>query len=387
MDSPFLGTVYEPFDFMTRSSHVMVIHANPSVADSPALNRYVRSKDEMQALSDESYQILCEALPENSIVQKLPIEGFLTIALGLSLPKVFPEHQEQGLIAQLNAAFSGALEQIEAELGIVLCLSVSALHRNTQNVYDAYQEAFSIAVHYPFLPRPQRITFYQRFQAGLSPSETAAKELLERQFLDLMTEKRYLDAEPVLLQLVRLRAATPRTVISLTQELIARLTFFAYQLLDGADMPSVSRERILDRIDRIHSVKSMADLESHLHGILALMEELRETAEHSSDLGWTGKLSDYIKNNYANPAMNAALLSEVFGLNPAYISHIFHQGSGVKLVDYIHMTRIEHIKDLLKQTDMSLGDIAQKTGYYDRRSMSRVFCRYMGMTPSEYRNR
>ncbi len=43
-----------------------------------------------------------------------------------------------------------ALDEILRELGLRLELALSNLHLNTGNVYDAYQEAFSIARHFPF---------------------------------------------------------------------------------------------------------------------------------------------------------------------------------------------------------------------------------------------
>ncbi len=387
INSPFLGTVYEPFDFLSDGSHIMVIHANPSVSDSPALNHFVRSREEMQELSDAAYGLFREALSPEIELKKLPIEGFLTMALGFKLLPVLPEEQEQSVTSDLCHRLELALPRIFESLDIMLCLSVSAMHANTQNVFDAYQEAFSMAVHYPFLPNASQIIFFRDLQIGLSTTEAASKKLLEQQFFTFMTEERYLEAESILLQLTQLRASTPRTVTSLTQELISRLNYFAYQFADGANLPSVSQERLIGQIDRVRSVKSMGELRQHLHAILQLFDSLRITTQNASDLSWSGKLADYIKNNYANPALNAALLGQTFHLNPAYISHIFHQGTGLKLVDFLHLTRIEHIKALLKRTDMRLADIAEKTGYYDRRSMSRVFRRYVGLTPSEYRTR
>ena len=387
MTSPFTGTVYEPFDFQTDSSHVLVIHANPDVARSPALNRTVRPREEMQSLSSASFSIIRSALPRTVELAELPIEGFLTIGAGFSFPRVMTEQDELTFLSDLEEQLTKALSEIEARLEIILCLSVSALHTNTRNVYDAYHEAFSIAVHYSFLSAPPRIIFFQQFQEGLSAAERNAKKILEQQFQAYMNEERYLEAEPVLRDLAALRASAPRTVISLTQELISRLNYYAYQLADVHGLPSLSQEQLIDRIDRIHSAKSMEDLSRHIHEILLLFDRLLRSSEKTRDMSWSAKIADYIRNHYADPSLNAAVLGQIFGLNPAYISHIFHLGSGVKLVGYLHLTRISHVKQLLVQTSMSLSQIAAQTGYIDSRAMSRVFCRYVNMTPSEYRKR
>ena len=56
-------------------------------------------------------------------------------------------------------------------------------------------------------------------------------------------------------------------------------------------------------------------------------------------------------------------------------------------MDYLHLTRLGHVKEMLARTSMSLAQIAGQTGYIDTRAMSRVFRRYVGMTPSDYRKR
>ena len=159
------------------------------------------------------------------------------------------------------------------------------------------------------------------------------------------------------------------------------MEFFAYQLCDSTVFPLGMQDHLLRQIQMIRSVKNMDELHTQISNIYSIMAAVRDSGTHSKDLSWSRKISLYIQNNYADPDLSADRISRQFGLNPAYISHIFHKSTGVKLLDYIHTTRIEHTKRLLRSTNMSLSDIAARTGYIDRYSMSRVFRRYVGMTP------
>lgn len=384
--STFSGTVYEPYDFISDSTHTLVVHADPVVEKSPSLNAAVRTHDEMQEFSRAARQIFRDSIASDIQVYQLPTEGFLTLALGFFLPSAPSDAGEQALLEGLRDALMAAAAQVEASLSIHLNIFVSQLHGNTQNVYDAYQEVFSMAVHYAFLPEPEQVMLLRDFKAGLTPQDIIQKQLLEERFFSLMSSHRYQEAEEGLVQLVRLRASAPRTVTSLKQELIARLNFFAYQLLDTSPMVQISCERLMAQIDLIRGVKSMEKLEERIHSVLELFAGLWVSAQNGSNLSWAERLSDHVRKNYSDPALDAALLGRVFGLNPAYISHIFHKGTGVKLVDYIHMTRIQHIKLLLTHTGLDLKEIARRTGYYDSRAMSRVFTRYEGVTPTQYRS-
>ena len=385
MESAFRGTIYEPYDFLTDHTHAMVIHVNPSIAASAALRGKKRTKEEMQALSDAAMQIFRACIPEDIHIQRISVEGFLVLGLGFRLHGELSTSAEAQLLDRLLGWLENALDCIRRQLELFLQLSVSALHINTQNVYDAYRESFAIAVHFPFLQQSGQIILFRDFQNGLSPACRDEKRQLERQWQGLMEAGNYRDAEPLLLQIAALRASAPLTVTSLTQERISRMEFFGYQLCDMRDLPPGSQEALFRQIALIRSAKTMEELEQQLHRIYTTMAGLLETDVQRKDLSWSRKISAFVRNNYSDPTLNADRISRHFGLHPAYISHIFHQSTGMKLLDYIHTTRIDHIKRLLRSTNMSLEDIARKTGYYDRYSMSRVFRRYVGMPPSDYR--
>lgn len=67
-------------------------------------------------------------------------------------------------------------------------------------------------------------------------------------------------------------------------------------------------------------------------------------------------------------------LADLFGLSPNYLSRIYHQQSGEKLIDFITKIRIENAKKLLcKNTTLTIRKISQRVGYYSPRYFSKVF--------------
>ncbi len=93
----------------------------------------------------------------------------------------------------------------------------------------------------------------------------------------------------------------------------------------------------------------------------------------------------YISNNFSRELT----LEEVAGhvhLNPAYFSSVFKQSSGSSFKEYLNMVRVEEGKRLLANTDYSIIDIAVATGFEDQSYFSKVFKKYTGLTPKQYRN-
>jgi len=92
----------------------------------------------------------------------------------------------------------------------------------------------------------------------------------------------------------------------------------------------------------------------------------------------------YISQNYSSSLSLEAVANHVH-LNPAYFSTIFKESSGSSFKEYLNMVRIEESKHLLANTDYSIINIAIATGFEDQSYFSKVFKKYTGLTPKQYR--
>lgn len=88
-----------------------------------------------------------------------------------------------------------------------------------------------------------------------------------------------------------------------------------------------------------------------------------------------------------NPALCATMICDRFRISPSYLSHMFKRRTGIKLVDYIHKTRIDLAKRLLETTTKTIAEISREVGYISSTSFSTTFKRYESITPREYRDR
>jgi len=67
------------------------------------------------------------------------------------------------------------------------------------------------------------------------------------------------------------------------------------------------------------------------------------------------------------------------------LSHVFRQQTGMTVFAYIGEERIARGRQLLAATDMSVLEIADRTGFHNPGNFSTAFRERMGMTPSAYR--
>ena len=96
------------------------------------------------------------------------------------------------------------------------------------------------------------------------------------------------------------------------------------------------------------------------------------------------KAVQYISKNYVNN-LTLELVANQVHLNPTYFSTLFKQSTGSSFKEYLNMVRVEESKRLLSNTDYSLIDIAVATGFEDQSYFTKVFKKYTGLTPKQFR--
>lgn len=96
------------------------------------------------------------------------------------------------------------------------------------------------------------------------------------------------------------------------------------------------------------------------------------------------KAVQYIAKHYAQP-LTLEEVAKAVHLNPSYFSTLFKQSLGLSFREYLNMVRVEESKRLLTGTDYSIIDIAIATGFENQSYFSKVFKKYTGMTPRQFR--
>lgn len=87
---------------------------------------------------------------------------------------------------------------------------------------------------------------------------------------------------------------------------------------------------------------------------------------------------------YAEP-INIELLANAFFISVSHLQHLFKSQTGMTIVDYVNKTRIENSCKLLRNSELHISAISEKVGIFDYNYFSRLFKKYIGVTPTQYR--
>lgn len=97
------------------------------------------------------------------------------------------------------------------------------------------------------------------------------------------------------------------------------------------------------------------------------------------------KAMDYICENYT---MSITLneLAEHTYVSTYYLSRMFKKELGKNFVEYLNEVRIDRAKELLKDNKYKTYEVAELVGIQDPHYFSKIFKKYVNMTPTEYKD-
>ena len=134
-------------------------------------------------------------------------------------------------------------------------------------------------------------------------------------------------------------------------------------------------------------------IEAHVHGNIPqasvrlwqiFLECAKSAPGDSVENGYVKKLREFIQTHYTE-SFDAKAVETVSGLSYKYAGTLFKEETGQTIREYQRTLRLRKAKQLLKETDKPITEIAQLTGFLDVFYFSKVFCAKEGCPPSEYR--
>lgn len=166
-------------------------------------------------------------------------------------------------------------------------------------------------------------------------------------------------------------------------------------ILSGYDDFSYAQAAIKFQVkDYLLKPVTVEALSESLHKILiSIQSETKQLGAFCTDTSKLDQksicelLEKYLQEHYQND-ISFSELGERFGFTPEYLGKIFKKHSGETPSKYLTKLRINEAKRLLLgNPEMEIQKVGEIVGYKDGFYFSRVFKSYMGIQPSEFRNK
>ncbi len=113
--------------------------------------------------------------------------------------------------------------------------------------------------------------------------------------------------------------------------------------------------------------------------VLSVLEELARNEQSE----FKQKIEAII--NTENVNFNLKTLCELTGYSQTHFERLMLKNFGCSAIEYFNRIRINKICSLLRTTNLSLPEIAEKCGFYDTSHLNTFFKKRMEITPGKYR--
>lgn len=97
------------------------------------------------------------------------------------------------------------------------------------------------------------------------------------------------------------------------------------------------------------------------------------------------KVIQYIYENYKNSSLSLQELAEVVSVHPNYLTQLFTKRKSIPCMQFLTQIRMDKAKELLRQSDIKISEVAKIVGYENPLYFSSYFKKWVGMNPSKYR--
>lgn len=156
-------------------------------------------------------------------------------------------------------------------------------------------------------------------------------------------------------------------------------------LADGAEIAASIFAGEPDGYRSLYRQKSTASIIRWLHTLEAGLCEVFRRHVKSQKNFLVENVKKYIME-HLHERIGLAEIAEEFHVSPNYLSQLFKKYMEVGISEYISQQKIGASKELLKQPDLKIYEVAEQFGFESAFYYSKVFKKVTGISPKDFRN-
>lgn len=289
----------------------------------------------------------------------------------------------------LQSELLNAVMQINQALidkyGIHCAISLSNLHKSIANLSIAYNEAHQ-AMEYKLVMNDNTVEFFKK-DKQYSNTSLDYKDIfdLEEKFINSLKTFNFKDSKDLLEKIFFMYFDVSREPVKIVNcHLSSLINIMINYIRYAEEFFSADFLKEMDVINKLISCKTVQEVKYHMNYILIQMEIYATEEKRNHIVKIKDVVEKWIDEHYKDNDLSVSMLANKLQVSVTYLSKAFKKQTGIGLLEYIHKIRIDKSKDLLKQ-NYSIKEISEMVGYISDISYIKVFKKYEGITPGQYK--
>jgi AraC family transcriptional regulator len=122
--------------------------------------------------------------------------------------------------------------------------------------------------------------------------------------------------------------------------------------------------------------------ESHVLELVAALGE--KGSEQRFPPSWFRRVTQRLHEEFRGPLSITALASDA-GVHPVHLARVFRAHARKSAGDYVRDLRVRAACQMLRDREVPLAAVAAECGFADQSHLTRIFKRFVGSTPAQFR--
>lgn len=139
-------------------------------------------------------------------------------------------------------------------------------------------------------------------------------------------------------------------------------------------------------IEQFYKLETVQEMQSFILDRYRAVCTFFEGRRNSKQRALIRKIQEVIRTRYAENLTINQIADEVY-FSATYLSFLFKQETGETINDYITAVRMEKAKEMLADPTVRSYEVCRAVGYQDAGYFSKIFKKYTGYSPSQYREK
>ena len=283
---------------------------------------------------------------------------------------------DQVLLSKLTVIRSEA----EAAMGHTITLAVGSVKEEPANVRLSFSQAKN-ALQYRFMKGLQSILFYDQIYAAIEHYNADERLKYIQHCLNCSKKDAVIQGIRELVGDIKMKGNVSYTYTSqILNQMVTALAQYAVENRIHLEELLGDSTIIYQRLWQNRTLDEACEWFCSMAAIV--MDYRNVSAGGRSE--YVKHITEYVRENYDRD-ITIDSIAEHIGISYSYLRKLYKEATGQNLADYINRLRIEKAKQLLRETNYTVKEIAALCGYNHERSFSRTFAQSEGMSPGRYK--
>ena len=280
----------------------------------------------------------------------------------------------------LKQVLSEGQEFLRMKLQIILSIGYSNCHKGISAIPEAYKEAQE-AIRYRFLLGSGRIISYEEIKVSSTSYRKDDKSKVYMLMLEYIEHKKEgAETENFVEQLMYIYQMNEEMYVDAALVFKNEIVSAVGEIMLLCGYNEEDCQRLLKQLK---NAETLSDFWQKLSGHIAELCKCEVKRKSSVDI--LEETKHFIDEKYSDTDMSVSSIGNAMGMQGNHLSKLFKERYGITMLDYLTTVRIQQAKKYIREKDMAVQEVAERTGFLSSTVFIRTFKKKEGITPGKYK--